>query len=245
MIKLKYNLINLITGLFFLIGSYIALKNKNNENLINYSIALAFTVLIILLIVDIIPDAYNLFSSYNILWILSGTLIGLGILKLIEKLVPHHDHFKEKEHHNNHLNHIGTMTSVALIIHNLVEGMSIYGVASNDLKSGLIYAFGVGLHNIPFGIEITALYLNQEKSSKTYYFLALLSLSTFIGGLILYLFNGLLTNEILGLLLSITTGMILYIIFNELLIELKEKFNKYTIYGMLSGIVIMMIGVII
>ena len=241
-----YNLINLVTGLFFLIGAFIAFKYKSNKNLINFSVGMAFTVLILLLIVDIVPETFELLENKYII-IIGGALIGLGVLFLIEKLVPHHDHYKEEKehHHDEHLKHIGTMTSVALIIHNLVEGMSIYGVASNDLKTGLIYAIGVGLHNIPFGIEITALFDKEKNKKKTWIFLSILSISTFLGGLILFLFENLLTDKVLGILLSITVGMIIYIVFNELLVELKEKFNKYSIYGIITGIILMLIGVLL
>lgn len=241
---MKYLLINLIVGLFFLAGALISLKNIKNKNLINFSIGMAISVLLSLLVVDIIPETYELFATDKILCILSGTIIGICILYLLEKKVPHHDHFKEQKHHNNHLNHIGIMTSLALIIHNIVEGMSIYGVVQNDLKSGLIYAIGVGLHNIPFGIEITAMF-DKKTSKKMWICLILLTISTFIGGLIIFIFNASLNDFVLGTLLSITIGMIIYLIFNELLIELKENFNKYSLYGILTGIILMLTGVII
>lgn len=241
------NLINLVVGLFFLLGAIIAFKNHNNKNLTNFSVGMAFVVLLILLAIDIIPETLELFENNKYIWIISGSLIGCGILFLIEKIVPHHNHFEEEKHHHHeeHLKHIGTMTSVALIIHNIVEGMSIYGVASNDLKTGLIYALGVGLHNIPFGIEITAMFEGEKNRKKTWTFLIILTLSTFVGGLALHLFKDLLTDQLLGILLSLTVGMILYIVFNELLVELKEKFNKYSIYGIITGIILMLIGVLI
>lgn len=238
-----FNLINLVVGLFFLIGSFIAVKVKDNKNLINFSVGMAFIVLIFLLVTDIVPETLELLSN-NYLWIILGALIGLGILFLLEIFVPHHDHFEEekKHHHDEHLKHIGTITSLALIIHNLVEGMSIYGVVNSDLKTGLIYALGVGLHNIPFGIEITALLDSENNPRRKTIFLVILTLSTFAGGLILYLFESLLTDAVLGMLLSITIGMILYLIFNELLVELKERFNKYSVYGIICGLVFMLIG---
>lgn len=240
------NIINLVVGLFFIIGALIAFKNKNNKNLVNFSVGLAFIVLLILLVIDIVPEALESFDNYKYIWTIGGVLVGIGILFLLEKIIPHHDHFEEKKHHShhNHLNHIGMMTGIALIIHNLVEGMSVYGVANNDIKTGLIYALGVGLHNIPFGIEITALF-DQKNNKKTWIFLILLSLSTFIGGLILHFFSFLLTEMFLGILLSITIGMIFYLVFNELLVELKENFNKYSIYGIITGIVLMIIGALL
>ena len=242
-----YNLINLVVGLFFLIGAFIAFKNKKNKNIINFSVGMAFSVLLLLLIVDIAPETFELFDKNAIIWVIGCSLIGIGILFILEKIVPHHDHFEEEKHHhhNNHLAHIGTMTSLALIIHNLVEGMSIYGVASNDLKTGLIYAFAVGLHNIPFGIEITAMFEGDKNPKRTWTYLILLSLSTFIGGLFLFFLGNLLTNKLLGILLGITIGMILYLVFNELLVELKEKYNKYSTYGIITGIILILIGVLL
>ena len=134
------------------------------------------------------------------------------------------------------------MTSLALIIHNIVEGMSIYGVSQNDLKTGLIYAIGVGLHNIPFGIEIAAMF-DKKESKKMWTWLILLTISTFIGGLIIFILKDTLSDFLLGS--SITIGMILYLVFNELLVELKENFNKFSLYGLLIGIILMLIGVIL
>ncbi len=237
-------LINLIAGLFFLIGVIIATIKPNNKNLTNFSISTAFIVLIYLLLFDILPETIELFENHNKIYIILGILFGLLILIILEKLIPHHDHYKEINHHENHLSHIGIMTSLALIIHNLVEGMSIYAITSTNLKAGLICVIGVGLHNIPFGIEITTL-LNQEKKSKKWIYITLLTISTFIGGLIISLFEQYLTNIIIGLLLSISIGMIIYLILFELLIELKENFTKQSIYGIITGIILMIISSLI
>ena len=241
------NVVNLIAGLFFLIGVIIAIKVKDNKTLISYSVGMAFTVLILLLTIDIIPEAYELFNNHKILYMLIGSIVGFLVLFVIEKLVPHHNHYEEekKHHHNNHLNHIGIMTSIALIIHNIVEGMSIYTVASHDLKTGLIYSLAVGLHNIPFGVEIASLFGNKIKSKKSIILIICLILSTFIGGLILYIFNSNLSDLLLGMLLSITIGMVIYLVFNELFIELKEHFNRAAILGIVTGILLMVIGVLL
>ena len=238
-------LMPLMAGLFFLIGVFITLKIPNNTKLIKFSVGMAFSVLLLLLIFDILPDCLSLFTDYKFLSIFGGILIGIGILLLLEKVIPHHDHFKEKTHHENHLNHIGIMTSIALIIHNIVEGIGIYGVAATSITSGLIYAIGVGMHNIPFGIEITAMLNEKNNKKQMIIYIVLLTMSTFIGGLIIFAFNNLLTNFVLGSLLSVTMGMVLYLLFGELFVELKEKFNKYSFYGILVGILLMMIGVVI
>lgn len=239
------NLINIFVGLFFLVGSIIAIKNKNNDNLVNFSVAMAFIVLIILLLFDILPETIELLEDKSIFYMIGGIVIGLGLLLIIEKIVPNHDHFENLKEHSNHLKHIGVMTSIALIIHNIVEGMSIYSISASDLKVGIIYAFGVGLHNIPFGIEITTM-LNTVKSKKSRnIYLILLTISTFLGGLLIFLFKNYLNDFILGILLSITSGMIIYLVLFELLVELKENYNKYSTLGLIIGAVLMLVGVIL
>ena len=215
--------------------------NKGSKKVICFSIGMAFSSLILLLIIDIIPETFELLD--NKIYIISGALIGVGILLLLEKLVPHHDHFEEskKHHHENHLEHIGIMTSIALIIHNIVEGIGIYGIATSSIKSGIIYAIAVGMHNIPFGLEISTM-LNKSQNKHKKIYLTILTLSTFIGGLFTMLFKDNLTDFVQGILLSITIGMILYLLLAELLTELKENWHKETIFGIITGIVIIIIG---
>jgi zinc transporter, ZIP family len=238
-------LMTLIAGLFFLVGAFITLRVPNNSKLIKFCVGMAFSVLLLLLFLDILPETLSKFTDYKFMSIMGGVLIGIGLLLILEKMVPHHDHFKEKKHHENHLNHIGIMTAIALMIHNVVEGIGIYGIASTGITSGLMCALGVGMHNIPFGVEITAM-LNENKSKKQMWiYITLLTLSTFFGGLLVFIFSNLLSDFVLGSMLSITMGMILYLVFGELLTELKEGFNKYSLFGLLIGILLMLIGVAI
>ncbi|NLL01911.1 MAG: ZIP family metal transporter [Mollicutes bacterium] len=235
-------LITLLVGLFFLAGALISLFVNNKKNLISFSLGISFVVLILLVILDILPECFELFPDYKFLAIGGGILVGIALLLILEKLVPHHHDHTEKDDHD-HLTHIGVMTSIAIIIHNIVEGIGIGAIAESSFKSGIIYALGVALHNIPFGIKITALLKDNKK--KLWINLGLLTLSTLIGGILVFIFKDMLSDFFLGTLLSITIGMIFYIICFELINELKENFNKYAIYGILTGILIMLLGLVI
>ncbi|MDD4706146.1 MAG: ZIP family metal transporter [Bacilli bacterium] len=232
-------LITLIVGMFFLLGTFISLYTKNQKNLISFSVGISFIVLILLIIIDILPESIELFSSNKFLKIMLGVIIGLGILYILDRFIPHHHDNKK-----NNLVHIGIMTSIAIIIHNIIEGAGIFSVAQTNLKAGLIYAFGVILHNIPFGIKITAM-LKDTNKNKMWKYIFLLIISPLIGGLSIYIFNDFLSDEKIGYVLSITIGMIIYIVFFELLKLLKNNFNKYSIWGILIGILLMLIGLVI
>ncbi len=235
-------LVTFAVGLFFLVGAMISLFIKDKKNLISFSLGISFILMILIVLMDILPECLELFTNFKFLSILGGILIGFGVLMLLDKLVPHHHDHKEHDDHN-HLMHIGIMTSIALIIHNIVEGIGIAVIVETSLKSGIIYAIGVSLHNLPFGIKVATMLSEYKK--KMWIYIILLTLSTFLGGILVYRFEYLLSDFILGLLLSITIGMIIYILLFELYSELKENFNKYSIYGIVTGILIMLLGLVI
>ena len=108
--------------------------------------------------------------------------------------------------------------------------------------------FGIGLHNIPLGMVITStIYKSNNNIKKTLTIVILVSLSTFLGGLIMMLLSGALVNElILGILLSITLGMLIYISVFELLPKMLESKDKKTIIsGILIGIILITITMFI
>ena len=222
-------LLSLFASVFVLIGSLIIIISKNNKFVINFSLALAFIVILGLIFLELLPESI---SYTNFLTTSIFALVGILILKLLDYFIPHHHEF-------DNLTHIGVITSIALIIHNLIEGMSIYGVAKTDLSLGMLMSLGVGLHNIPVGMMVTSIILKTNKNKPL---LLLLILSTLLGGLIMMLLNPLVNDLIIGIFLSITLGMLLFIVFDELLFRVyKVKKEKSTILGLIVGAIIVTI----
>lgn len=143
--------------------------------------------------------------------------------------------------------HIGLLATIALIIHNFVEGMAIYLTSASDINLGIMMALGVGLHNIPLGIIITTA-LNSDSNIKKYVFCIIsLFISSFIGGLLLFLLNiNTVSDIVIGSLLALTIGMLLYIIIFELYPKVKKTKNKkITTIGLITGIIISLIGMLL
>jgi len=232
--------ITFLIGLFFVVGIIIAWFNKENKNIVNFSISMSFIVLIILIIFHIFPEAIHHLEDVSFIFLIIGILIGIGMLMLIDKLIPHHT-----PNGHNHLKHLGILTSISLIIHNIIEGICVYSVVDNNLGMGLSYAFAVGLHNIPFGIKLGLILSINKKSYGIWIINILLIISTFIGGLLMHSVANYITDFSLGLILAITIGMILYLIIFELYPSLKKGFNKYSLFGIIIGIIIMLVGLVI
>ena len=245
---MKSILISLIAGLFFFVGYFIATYKKNNKNLSLFSIGMAFSVLVMLLIFDILPEIKELLNNQNYFYGLMALVVGFIFFKLIDLAIPHHSHEHEQKAHTHelHLNHIGLITSVALIIHNLIEGIGIYEISEYNTYSGLLMSIGVGLHNLPFGMEITST-LQEKNENKRNIFLTIfiLFISTTIGAITANIINDI-SDLLLGVLMCLTVGMILYLLVFELLNEIrKTKEKNYTILGIISGIILMLITMIL
>lgn len=236
----------LLSGLFFLIGLGIVKYSKHKKTLSILSIGLAFVVMFGMIFLDLIPEIILLTDSLQnqkivkIIYVLCFIGLGMMILKIFDKFLPAHNHEhnekeKNKEEHNHHMAHIGFILATSLILHNILEGMSMYVVGIENLKAGLLLACGVGLHNLPLGIEIAS-GLEKEKKKRYIIFISLF-LSAFLGACILHLFSFEFTIFQEFALICISCGMILYIALFELLKEIKNyRNNKYIYIGMAIGL---------
>lgn len=238
-------------GLFILIGAIIVFVTKNNDKFVEFSISVAFGVMATLLIGELIPETLELFHTRyefekSILLLIICILIGISILKLLDFFIPDHDMEEENEkEHKEQLKHIGLVSSVALVLHNVIEGMAIYSTVSKSLHLGFLVSLGVGLHNIPLGMVITStFYKSNNDKKKTLLLVGGISLSTFLGGLIMYFLAGkLISDTILAILLGITSGMLVYIVLFELLPHMIHSENKKTTcLGVLLGVMLLVLS---
>lgn len=236
-------LITLIVGLSTLVGSIIVITTNNSKKIVDFSVSLGFGVIIALIILGIFPESLELIQSKcnsitALIIIILLTILGIIILKILDKFIPDHD-----AHNKKNLIHVGLITSLALFIHNYLEGMAVYTSLNTSFDFGIMLALGVALHNIPLGMSITS-FLYNEGTKKALIYSLFVSLATFIGGLTLIIFNNLIINEFIrGLILSITLGMLVYIIIFELLPHILKSKNKLkSISGIIVGIIIFSIS---
>ena len=173
-------------------------------------------------------------------------LLGIFLLKILDFFIPdhhheHHDNEIDKKEHISHIKHIGTLTLISLILHNLLEGFAIAGMSLNDYKIGLMVCISVALHNIPLGTTIfSSIDIRKNKLLVT-----ILTLSSFIGGLIFFIIGDI-STLVLAIISIITLGMLIYISLMELLPELLvNRKKKETIIGLLTGVIIIVISMFI
>lgn len=246
-------LLTLLVGLFIVFGTAIVLITKNNKKIVQFSISTAFGVMTSLIVLELLPESFeHLSDGIDASWKVVGCLlffivIGILLLKVLDLFVPDHHEKEHEEVDEENLTHIGIVASVALILHNIIEGMAIYTSVLSSLELGILMCIGVGLHNIPMGMVITSTFYTSKKNLKrTIGIVFLTAISTLFGGLLMFFMSGMLNEFLLGILLAITTGMVLYIAVFELFPHLIEhKKEKGTITGVLLGIALLLISVLL
>ena len=126
--------------------------------------------------------------------------------------------------------------------------MAVYSTVLSDVSTGLMLAIGIGFHNLPLGMVIaTTFYQGNPKNKKVWLVVVGVALSTLVGGLISLLLNNQVFPEwVLGSLLSLTLGMLLFILFSELFPRIrKSKFTKERNLGLIVGVIIMLISLMV
>lgn len=228
--------ITLLSGLSFFIGYLITKLIKDEKKLITFSVGFSFTIILGLIFTDLLPECLEF--TNNKLIILGFVILGILLLKVLDLFIPDHKHEHTKK--KDHMEHIGLISTLALFIHNVIEGTAIYTATLSSVSIGLFTSLGVSFHNIPLGIQISSLVKNKKEKLTL---LTILSLSSILGVIILKLFKITLSSYISGILISITLGMLIYIAFFELLCEVKENIKKKELLiGIITGIVLILVS---
>jgi len=243
--------LSIISILFLLVGTIIVFTTGNNKKIVTFSVSLGFSVLILLGLFHLLPDAYefieenfNLTTSVGIMLLVIA--LGFGLIYFLDKVGGHH-HEHDEEQEEGHFNHISIITCIFLIVHNLLEGMTIYSTALLDYRIAVMLTIGIGLHNVPLGFSLSSTYYKEHSKLSTVVFISLIGVSYLFGALIAYFFSDFIMKGIVfGVLLTFTFGMVLYIAVNEFLPHMfNTRDKKYRNLGFILGILLMLVTLFI
>ena len=216
-------------------------KIKKEILIICFSLAFASGVMLSISVIDLVPEAFILLNNYNdivkLLLIFFSILLGIIVSNQIDKGV-----FKLE---NNSLYRVGIISMFAIIMHNVPEGIITFISTTKDVKLGIALALAIALHNIPEGISTSIpIYYSTNSKIKAFICTFISGISELFGAIITYLFlSKIITNNILGLLLAITAGIMIYISLIELLPNsLYYDNRKLTMLAFLMGFIIVIMN---
>lgn len=179
--------------------------------------------------------------------------VGSGILFLLmlDQLIPHlHAYSDKPEGIKNNVLKKTTMLVLAVVIHNIPEGMAVGIVFAGSFNEGtaitiagaFALSIGIAIQNFPEG-AIISMPLKSEGFSKNKCFLygVLSGIVEPIGSLLTIFFSGFLT-PLMPYLLSFAAGAMIYVVVEELIPEASQgEHSNIGTLGFAAGFIIMMI----
>lgn len=234
-------ILSFIAGISTLFGTIIIYSKKNANKIISRALSFSSGVMISISIIDLIPSSYDLLSKYNttfiaLILVMIYIIIGIILSYLIDKYLPDNPNNKSK------LYRVGLISMIAIIMHNIPEGIATFLTTTNNPKLGLSLCIAIALHNIPEGISISVpVYYATNNKSKAILYTFISGFSEIIGSVFAYLFlKNNISNTLMSFLYAIIAGIMLHISFYELLPKAKMYDTKKS-----SVICYFIIGIIV
>lgn len=240
-------ILSFLAGISTILGALIIFfdKHKNNK-IVTLSLSLASGVMICVSLTDLLPNSYNMIlNTNNILPRIVMTLIFMNIGVIISMLIDKYMPDNNVNINNKGLYKIGIISMVAIVLHNVPEGIATFITSSNNLKLGFTLTLAIALHNIPEGISIAVpIYHSTNNKLKAFLYALLSGMSEVIGSILAYLFLAPFINDhIMAALYSIIAGIMIHISVYELIPgAYKESTLKTVLKYFIIGFSVMMLS---
>lgn len=225
-------IIGLAAVLFTALGGLFALKFKDKLHLI---LGFSAGAVLAVALFELLPESITLTKdSWSIQAITVIIALGFALSMILDRFYsihPQSDHQCDNPHHQP--NKFGV---VALAIHSMIDGLSVGLAIKVSPEVGAVVALAVLAHKFSDGINTVSMtMLEGDNKKETLKWLAINALAPIVGISAAVYISISQTN--LGLLLSIFTGLFLYLGASELIPESHHRHPKFattlmTILGM-------------
>lgn len=256
-------------------GALVLFRKKLSSNFLAGALGLSAGVMIFISLAELYPEAQDEImavapDSHGKLFVLIAFFVGMGIITLIDFLIPEYENPHEApglslrdktaavdmlKHTGNAaaLKRLGIMSAMAIAIHNFPEGIATFIGALNDPEMGAGITFAIAIHNIPEGIAVAIpIYYATRSKSKALLYATLSGFSEVLGALLCLAVTSIFGIELSGssmafpLILSAVAGIMIYISLDELL-PTAEKYGRHhiAIAGVIAGMAIMAVSLLL
>lgn len=172
-----------------------------------------------------------------------GFTIGALFMFLLDILLSHkHFEIKEKGIINPHLVRTGMLIAVGVALHNIPEGIAVGAGFAHLPKFGILLAIAIGLHNIPEGIA-TTMFMHQGGKCRRHclWITFLAGIVEPIGAIVAFLF----LKQFIFLIpitLAFAGGVMVFITLDEIIPMAREHGRAHlTSIGIILGAIFMFI----
>ena len=240
-------LLTTLAGLSTMLGVVpIFIKLKDENQIITASLAFAAGVMSCVSITDLIPESILMLENYysgfiTVVLVFLFLMIGIVVSSFIDKAFPSTPVIS-----NSHVSlyKVGIISMVAIILHNLPEGIATFISTTKDTSLGISLAVAIALHNIPEGISISVpIYYSTKSKMKAIFYTFISAMSEPLGAILTYLFLfPFINNVVLGLLFVFIAGIMIQISLTELIPAAQNySYPKITKIFFIIGVIFMLV----
>lgn len=240
-----------LAGLSTGLGAVFVILNGGitNEKMSFYQ-GFAGGVMLAVSVLDLLRESFLYYFSYLDFFrawgyvsslFLSGWFVGIGAELFCNTLEN-----KAVDESKQGVYRLSVLTTLVMVLHNLPEGVLTVMTSAYNFHLGFRISCAVALHNIPEGMAISGpvLYVTGDKKKALFQSLSA-GMAEFLGGIVSYLFlKNYVSHTFLNGLMPIVAGVMCQSSICCLIPSAAKLSNiKHTIYGIITGIFIMAIGI--
>jgi len=165
-----------LAGLSTTIGSAIGIfVRKPSKSFMAFTLGFAAGVMILVSFVELLAGAIEEIGFGFAHLAFFG---GMAFIFLLDLAIPHDygaEHYKSEKQAESRLLRTGLLVALGIGIHNFPEGMVTFVGALENIKVGMAIAVAIGIHNIPEGLAVSAPVYAATGSRKKAFFWSFLS----------------------------------------------------------------------
>lgn len=217
------------------IGSLIGIIKKPSDMFVYNMLSFSAGIMLSVSFLQLIPQSIK-FS--NIWMCIIGIIIGSFVMYIIDKLIPHiHPELCSQEHGRN-LKKTAFYLVLGMFIHHLPEGMSMAVGSVSNFQFSLTIALAIAIHDIPEGISTASTYYHcTQNKLKSFLVSSITTIPTLVGFAIATVLYKSISDDVIGLIISGTAGLMIYICGDELIPASACNSNDHsTIFSLIAGV---------
>ncbi len=173
---------------------------------------------------------------------LAGFLLGAALIKLLDMALPHM-HLAKGYEGPRRTGRLGRewLIALAMIVHNVPEGMAVGAAASRDVMDGLLLGLAIGLQDVPEGLAVALPLAAGGGRLVAFSVGALSGLSEALAALI----PPLIVEHVslaLPLMLALAAGAMVYVVVHEVVPEIYgHEHDEPSTLGFFAGFTAMLL----
>lgn len=270
-------LLTLVAGAATSIGAALGVMGRGTSpKMLAGGLGLSAGVMLYVSFMELLPQGAQVLSGGGEVTAAGGAyaalafFVGIAVIAMLDRLVPEavsphefsgrmtgsHGHAEVREPQEQaedrmlraRLLRTGTVTAIALALHNVPEGFATFVAALQAPEVAIPVVAAIALHNIPEGLAVAVPVRRATGSrAKAFWLATMTGFAEPVGAVIGFLLlSPLLEGAAMGAILAGVAGVMVFVSLDELLPAAEETGEHHTvIYSLIAGMAVMALTLIV